>query len=224
DSQLSEAFVNVAEQIADRPEVAFEEYHARGLLSGWLAEHGFEIDDVDGLPTAFSARFGAGSPNVAILLEYDALPGVGHGCGHHLIGAGGALAAILASRRHAGTGSIIVLGCPAEESGAGKAYLIEAGAFDEVDAAMMFHPASTTVLARSAVAARTVSVEFFGRASHTARAPEHGRNALSSAIFLFNGIDALRARLGRWATISGFIAEGGVAVNIVPEYSRVELL
>lgn len=221
---LFEQFVRVAESIADTPELAFEEHHAKSVLTSWLASHGFELQDVDSVDTAFVASIGEGEPSIALLLEYDALPNIGHGCGHHLIGAGCALAGILAAKQHAGAGKIVLVGCPAEESGAGKAHLLEAGVFDGLDAAMMFHPASTTVLARSAVAAITITVEFFGRASHTARAPEHGRNALSSAIFLFNAIDALRVRLGRWATVSGIIAEGGTAVNVVPEYVSVELL
>src|SRR5690625_4026727 len=220
---LWEEFLAASEHIADHPEIAFEEHEARRTLSTWLQARGFEVEDVAGLETEFVARYGRGIPNIAILLEYDALPGLGHACGHQLIGAGGALAALLAAQRHPG-GTITVIGCPAEEAGAGKAALIEAGVFDDVTTAMMFHPASVTVLARSSVAALPVAIEFHGRASHTARAPEHGRNALSSAILLFNGIDALRQRLGRWASVSGIITDGGVAVNVVPEYARVELL
>lgn len=221
---LWDEYTAVAQEIADHPELAFEETLAHRALTTWLTHHGFTVAPVVGMPTAFTATFGSGEPAVGILLEYDALPEIGHGCGHHLIAAGGALAAILASRAGLARGRIEVIGCPAEERGAGKALLCDRGVFDDLDAAMMFHPASVTVLARSAVAAVNVAVEFHGRASHTARAPEHGRNALSSMIHLFTGLDALRARLGRWDTVGGIITDGGAAVNIVPSYTRAELM
>lgn len=225
DQGLVAEFGHVAEAIATRPELAFDEYYACETLSAWVGEHGFNVTSVEGYETAFVATKGSGGPNIGVLLEYDALPEVGHGCGHHLIGAGGALAGILAAEAiPEGAGTVTIVGCPAEESGAGKAHLVAAGVFDDLTTAMMFHPASTTALARASVAATNVTVTFHGVASHTARAPEHGRNALSALLFTFNGVDALRQRLGRWASISGIITDGGTAVNVVPSYTRASFL
>lgn len=223
---LTERFTAVAEEIADHPQVAFEETVAQAALSTWLQDEGFAVEAVPALPTAFVARAGRGRPTVAMLLEYDALPGVGHGCGHHLIGAGGALAAILAARTlrdGAQAGSAVAVGCPAEESGGGKALLERAGVFDDIDATMMFHPASRTLLARSALAATSVTVDFHGAAAHASKTPEHGRNALSAMVSFFTAVDALRPRLGTWARVNGIITHGGTSTGVVPDHTRAEL-
>lgn len=225
--RLRARFDTVTRMIGDHPETAFAEVVAHRTLTCWLAEHDFAIDTVPDLPTAFVARAGAGSPTLAVLLEYDALPEIGHACGHQLIGAGGALAAILSARelrRTGGRGTVLAIGCPAEESGAGKALLVEAGCFEGVDAAVMFHPASRTVLARSSLAGVAVGVEFHGRAAHAAKAPEEGRNALTALLLLMNAIDADRPRLGTWGRINGIITDGGRATNVIPDYARAEFM
>ncbi|XVQ06364.1 M20 family metallopeptidase [Spirillospora sp. CA-255316] len=221
----TERYEQVAGEIFAHPETAFEEVRAARTLSSWLADEGFAVEPgAGGLPTAFTARFGRGEPTVAVLLEYDALPGIGHGCGHHLIGAGGALAAVLAARRVTGEGSILAVGCPAEESGAGKALLVEAGVFDGVAAAMMFHPAARTVLARSALAAVPLNVRFHGRAAHAVKTPDLGRNALTAMIQFFVAVDGLRPRLGTWGRVNGIIRDGGTAANVIPDFTSAEFM
>ncbi len=229
-SEMAARFRATSAEIHANPETAFEEHRAASLLTRWLADEGFSVElGVGGLSTAFVATSGArsrafgGGPTIAILAEYDALPGIGHGCGHNLIGAGAVLAAAHLRRLapdHSGT--LAVIGTPGEEGGGGKIKLLNAGVFDGVDAALMFHPADRTLAVRRALAAAHVRVEFRGVAAHAAKNPAEGRNALAAMIQLFVGIDALRQHIPDKARIHGVIRHGGVAPNVVPDYTSGE--
>jgi amidohydrolase len=210
----------VARAIHAHPELCYEERFAADLLAGELEHAGHAVErGAGGVATAFRARFGApGGPRVAILAEYDALPAIGHACGHNLIAAG-ALGAALALGRVAGAlpGEVVVLGTPAEEGGGGKIRLIEAGLFDGFDAAMMFHPLDRTVLWQGALAMTRVDVVFHGAPAHAAAAPWDGSSALRAVIHTFNLVDSARVHLRDGARVHGIITDGGQAVNIIPE-------
>ncbi len=213
-------------EIHSDPELSLEERRAAQRLRSWLESEGFVIESpVAGLDTAFVAHHGSGYPNVAYLLEYDALPELGHACGHNLIAAGGALAAIALCRAfpdHSGT--VTVIGTPGEEAGGGKVIELDHGVFNDVDVAMMFHPADRTLLWRHALAAGELNVEFHGKAAHAAKNPEEGRNALAAMLLFFNATDALRQHIGDKARIHGIITNGGTAPNVVPDFTAAEML
>jgi len=204
-----------------------EEHKAAGWLTDYLRSQGFKVEvGVGDLPTAFVAERSRGSgPTVVFLSEYDALRGLGHGCGHNLIatasvGAGIALAEQLESL----PGRVQVIGTPAEEGGGGKVRLIRAGIFQEVDAAMMFHPDTRTQVLHWALAVTHMHWEFVGRAAHAAGDPEKGINALDAFVMAYNGIAMLRQQLKEGARLHGFIKEGGTAPNIIPERTSGEFL
>ncbi|MBV9357902.1 MAG: M20/M25/M40 family metallo-hydrolase, partial [Chloroflexi bacterium] len=197
--------VEIADWIHAHPELGHQEREASTRLAALLRDEGVPVElGVAGMETAFKAelpgRKGAdgGRPRIAILAEYDALPGLGHGCGHNLIGTA-AVGAALALREVLPEldGSVWLLGTPAEESAApnagGKVHMVNAGVFEEVDAAIMFHPASETIMsADRSLAARGFEFEFFGRAAHAAGAPEEGLNALDAVVLFYNAISLLR--------------------------------
>jgi len=225
--------VEVGETIRLNPELQFEEFMASQLLADQLREAGFEVEKpYKGLETAFCAtrKGSAGDgPTVAILAEYDALRGIGHGCGHNLIGASGLAAAIgLGAVIDEIGGTVKILGTPAEEGGGGKILLLEQGAFDDVDAALMIHHGGNragapmnypdgTYLATSGYA-----FEFFGKPAHAAADPENGVNALNAVIETFNGVNALRQHTTMDTRIHGIVTHGGEAVNVVPKYARCQ--
>ncbi|MBP2324979.1 amidohydrolase [Kibdelosporangium banguiense] len=208
-----------------RPETRFEEHHAAARLTAELTGAGFEVDKgVAGLPTAFVAthRGVTDGPTIAVLLEYDALPGVGHGCGHNLIAAGGLVAAIAVARTgHPGT--LAVIGTPGEEGGGGKILMLDQGVFDGVDAAVMFHPADRSLRARHSLASAHLRVTFHGKAAHAAKAPWEGRSAAAGTQVFFAAIDAMRQFIQPAARIHGIVAHGGDAPNVVPERAEVDL-
>jgi amidohydrolase len=221
-------FERVSRTIHADPELPFAEHRASALLSSWLGEHGFTLTrPAGGLETSFVARH-AGSrpgPTIAILMEYDALRGLGHGCGHNLIGAGGALAAILAadlSPDHPGT--LLAIGTPAEEGGGGKIKLLDAGVFDEVDAALMFHPADRNLVARHGLAAEHLGVSFHGVAAHAAKNPQDGRSAAAAVQLFFVALDMLRQFIPTTARVHGIITNGGDAPNVVPALTEATFL
>jgi amidohydrolase len=160
------------------------------------------------------------------MAEYDALPGLGHGCGHNLIAAGCLTAGIAMRRVLAAApeqqGTVLVIGTPGEEGAGGKAIELEHGVFDDVDAAMMFHPADRTILTRRMLACLHVTVRFHGVASHAAKNPELGRNALGAMIAFFVGVDGLRQHIGTTARIHGVITNGGAAANVVPDLTEAD--
>lgn len=217
----------VARQIHDRPELGYEEHFASGLLVEALRRHGMEVEaPVGGVATAFRAvtHGGAGEgPTIAVLAEYDALAGIGHGCAHNLIAASGLAAAIaLAPLMKQLPGTFEVIGTPAEEGGGGKIRLIDAGIFAGVDAAVMVHHAGDRSGAPreypggTCLAITSLDFAFHGQPAHSAGDPWKGANALNGVIQLFNGIDALRQHIKPEARIHGIISHGGDAVNVVP--------
>jgi amidohydrolase len=219
--RLSDKLWEISTAIFDEPEIAFKEFKACKLLSDSLADSGFTtVLGIGSLETAFRASFGVDRrPVIAILAEYDALPGLGHACGHNLIasaaiGAGVALAAIKPTL----PGQIQVIGTPAEEGGGGKIILAQAGVFKSVDAVLMFHPASKNLVLRASLASSKLKLEFHGKSSHAAAAPEEGINALDAVILTFNNINVLRSTIGPKDRIAGIITQGGKAANIIPDY------
>jgi len=222
ESQLRE----VSQDLFDHPEVKFEEVHAVGRLSETLREAGFDVEvGVAGLDTAICAVHPeiSDGPTVAILGEYDALPEIGHACGHNLIAAGGLGAALAVGAVKSNLpGTIVFFGTPAEEGGGGKVAMIDAGLFDGVDAAMMFHPASYTLVGRGSLAITEVKIAFRGKPAHASAYPEEGINALDAVIQTFNGLNALRQHIKDAARIHGIITDGGLKPNIVPEHAAAE--
>ncbi|MEK6619836.1 MAG: amidohydrolase [Chloroflexota bacterium] len=218
----------IALAIHARPELAFEERAASTMLRDALAAEGMRAPSgAGGLETAFVVEAGTGSPTVAILAEYDALPGVGHACGHNLI-ATGALGAFLATRDvlvEAGLpGRVRLVGCPAEERGNGKAHLVRAGVFAEVDAALMFHPGDRDEGDALMLAMVTLDVELIGRAAHAAAEPHAGVNALDALLLGWTALSALRQLVRSDSRIHGIITDGGQAANIIPERTAARLM
>ncbi|RPF30599.1 amidohydrolase [Streptomyces sp. TLI_185] len=205
------------------PEYGFEEHRAVRLLSGELERAGFTVQrDLAGLPTAFAARAGTvRRPAVALLLEYDALPGLGHACGHNLIAAAG-LGAALTARAVLGdgAGAVWAVGTPAEEGGGGKVTETEAGVFNDVDAALMFHPGVHNWQWAPLTAQTQYRIGFHGRAAHPTGNPTEGIDALAALIQLFNALAAVGPRLPQGSHVQGIVTDGGLATNIVPEYAE----
>jgi amidohydrolase len=220
--------IRVSDTIHATPELGFEEHQAAALLTSRLEEAGFSVlRGVAGMETAFIASMQGQQPGptVAFLAEYDALAGLGHACGHNIIAAA-ALGAGLAMETVLGelSGTIQVIGTPAEEGGGGKAIMVDAGVFDDVAAAMMIHPSGRNLLGRKALTAYGVTVEFFGKSAHAAAMPDEGINALDAILLTFAGINALRQHLRDDARIHGIISHGGDAPNIIPDYTQAELI
>lgn len=218
--------IDLSLRIHKNPEISLEETRA----SEWLAEHlerkGFKVERaLCQLPTAFKASYGQGKPRIAFLAEYDALPKLGHACGHNIIAAS-ALGAGLALRVAVDQlgGSVLVIGTPGEEYYGCKATMLERGAFSEVDVAMMIHPGTRDVAAPVALACSSLEVEFFGKAAHAAGRADEGINALEALILAFNNINSLRQHIRGTSRIHGIITNGGEAPNIVPAYSRAVFL
>ena len=222
---LAPVLRDVARKIHAHPELRFEEHKAAGWLTEAAAAGGAEVEKpFRGLDTAFRARVtnGAG-PHIAILAEYDALPEIGHACGHNLI-ASGALGAFLALAAHKTrfSGTLDLVGTPAEEGGGGKIRLIERGAFEGVDAAMMFHPFDRDLLMHPTLACVWLVLEFHGKPSHAALAPYEGQSALTACMDTFRLIDGQRVHMKDGVRVHGFIKNGGQAVNIIPELATCE--
>ena len=228
----------VNQAIHARPELNFEEHHAHDVLSAAAARAGLTVErGAYGLPTAFAATTGTavggrgvggrGGPSVVICAEYDALPEIGHACGHNLIATAALGAGIGAAAGLSGvelSGHVVVLGTPAEEGGGGKVLLIERGAFAGVDAALMAHPAPSDVLRPSVSALQQLSVTFGGRNAHAAGAPWEGRNALDAMVIAYSAIAALRQQLPPDALVHGVITHGGEKPNIIPDRTTAEFV
>jgi amidohydrolase len=220
----AESLLHASHRIHEKPELLFEERFAADLLCGVLEDAGFKVErSAYGLETAFAARAGTEGPTVAVLCEYDALPGIGHGCGHNIIATAG-LGAGLAAAALADEvgGRLVVLGTPAEEGGGGKIYMGEAGAFDGVDAALMVHPADQDLLEMNVIAIATWEVEYFGEAAHAAAFPHLGRNALDAAVLGYNAVAALRQHIRPNERIHGVFTKAGDKPNIVPDHTVAE--
>ena len=209
----------IAEELYRNPEVGLQEFRASAMLAELFEKNGFVVErGVAGLETAFRATFGTSGPGIAILAEMDALPVMGHACGHNIIAAAAAGAAL--ALRHVlppGVARIIVLGTPAEELGIGKVELINKGAFADVDFAMMVHPSSKRQVIKMYLGLARIRFAFTGVPAHAAAYPDEGINALDAVIQTFNSINALRQQLRPDVRVHGIITEGGVAPNIIPD-------
>jgi amidohydrolase len=221
---LADVLVETSHDIHEHPELCFEEHHAHDLLTSRLEREGIDVTrSAFDLDTAFDTTVGSEGPAVAVCLEYDALPGVGHACGHNVIAAAGLGAALAAAALadEAG-GRVRILGTPAEEGGAGKVYMIDRGALDGVDVAMMVHPADHDLLSMETLAAVTMEVEFKGEAAHAAAFPHLGRNALDAAVLGYTAVGALRQHIESTDRVHGVFRAGGDKPNIVPEHVTME--
>lgn len=217
----------LALSIHDHPELAFAERFAVAAIGDYLAAQGLPVTrGAGGIETAFVSETRAGpGATVAICSEYDALPGIGHGCGHNLIAVSGVgaylgVAAVATDLK----GTVRLIGTPAEEGGAGKVKLHAAGVFDGVDAAMMFHPADADVLDPLMVSLRVLDVEFRGRAAHAAASPYAGVNALDALMLGWSAMSALRQLVRSDSRIHGIITDGGQATNIIPERAAARIV
>jgi amidohydrolase len=218
--------IQLSLNIHDNPELGFEEEKASAWLTSYLEDSGFHVErGIAGLATAFRATYGQGSPRIALLAEYDALPKIGHGCGHNIIAAS-AVGAGVASKSIVDQlgGSVVVLGTPAEEVFGGKIDMVKAGIFKEIDVAMIVHPDVRNMPTEEALACSSLEVEFFGRPAHAAAQPHRGISALDAMILAFTSINSLRQHIRGDARIHGIITDGGEAPNIVPAHSAAVFL
>lgn len=224
--QYASRFKEISSYIGANPELGNEEYLASARLKEELTYHGFEVEaPILGLDTAFIGTYTAAKPGptIALLCEYDALPEIGHACGHHLIcmmslGAAVGLKAILDEVG----GTIKVFGTPAEETRGAKVPMAEAGMFDDCDIAIMAHPYYAYERSGSSLAIDAVQFEFHGKSSHAAASPHEGINALDAVIQTFNGINAFRQQVKSTVRIHGVINHGGQAANIIPDYASAQ--
>lgn len=219
--EIHKELCEISDFIYQNPELGNEEYKAVEKLTSFLQEHNFEIEtEFLGIKTAFRATYDSNKegPTIGYLCEYDALPEIGHGCGHNMIGSMSAGAGIILSKvlNEIG-GKIIVYGTPAEETNGAKVIFAEQGVFDELDVAMMVHPSDKTIESGTSMALYPLQFTYTGKTAHAASCPQDGINALNSVIQLFNGIDALRQHVTPDVRIHGIITNGGVAANIVPD-------
>lgn len=219
----------LSQQIWSHPETADKEFFAHDVLTKFLHDHGFPcVDKKYLLETAFRAKFGkhdAQGPHVAVLCEYDALPEIGHACGHNLIAEVGiatglALKAVLSNCDTLGT--LTVLGTPAEEEDGGKVRLLKAGAFDDVDVAMMAHPSKYELLKPNYIAMKEFSIKYTGREAHAAEWPWQGINALDAAVLCYQSISCLRQQMVPGWMVHGVISNGGQVPNIIPGKTQVD--
>jgi amidohydrolase len=217
--------VQIGRFLHTNPEVAMAEFQAVERIAAYLADLGFAVTrPYAGLKTAFRAVLrGAGpGPTIGVCAEYDALPGLGHGCGHNLI----TVAALAAAAGVAGVprnwrGTFEILGTPAEEGNCGKGQMVAAGAFGHLDCCYMTHPSNQGVIARGSLANRRATITFRGVAAHAAGAPEQGVNALDAAVLFFNAVNALRQQTREDARLHGILTAGGEATNVIPERAEV---
>ena len=234
-------YADIALQIWDLAEMGYLEEKSSALLQLTLTDEGFSIKKgVAGIPTAFVAEYGSGYPVIAILGEYDALPGLsqqaipekktankaaGHACGHHLFGTASAAAAISAKdwlKANSGQGTIRFYGCPAEEGGSGKVYMVREGLFDDVDVALHWHPSSQNAAsAGAALANKSAKFRFYGVSAHAAGAPERGRSALDGVEGMNMMVNMMREHVPQDARIHYVITDGGKAPNVVPNFAEV---
>jgi amidohydrolase len=215
----AEELVALSRDLHAHPEEAFAEHRSVEQAAELLRRHGHDVEvGVGGLDTALRAGLGGDGPHVAVLAEYDALPGIGHGCGHNIIcsaGVGGFLAAATAVT--AVGGRVSLFGTPAEEGGGGKEHLARAGLFDDVDAVVMLHPFSHDIATHPFLGRRQVEVVFHGVAAHAAAQPFMGRNALDAVVATYQGVAALRQHIPSTDRVHGIITDGGKRPNVVPD-------
>jgi amidohydrolase len=245
-------FIETSHRIHETPELMFKEFKSAKMLEALLAKHGMTVESgIAGMPTAFkawattgapgtcgapssrtcgtpgtSSTSAAPSPTIAILGEYDALPGVGHACGHNIIGTSAAAAGIALVKALGDVpATIAVFGCPAEEGGGGKIIMVREGWFKGVDAAMMTHPLpGESMIGGPNLATTSFVVKYYGKAAHAAASPHDGINALDAIMIAFTAISYLRQQVTEDVRMHGFVAQGGEASNIIPEYAEARYL
>ncbi|MGL5023030.1 M20 family metallopeptidase [Cetobacterium sp.] len=221
-------FIDLSQKIHQNPEIGNEEYFAADLLTKFLEEKGFDIErNIAGHETGFIARKQSKNgeyPKIAFLAEYDALPNLGHACGHNIIGAISVAGAVgLGELLDNISGEVIVYGCPSEEggeNGSSKGSFVRENLFEGVDVAMIIHPGSEHSITKKSLAVNPLDFEFFGQSSHAAGSPENGKNALDALLHFFNGIATLRQHVKSDVKIHGIITHGGDAPNIIPDYTK----
>jgi amidohydrolase len=220
----ADLLIDASHAIHEHPELGYAEEFAHDLLTGLLADEGLApLRGAYGVPTAFCARGGSAGPTIAVMCEYDALPGIGHACGHNIIATAG-LGAGLAAAALADEvgGSVLILGTPAEEGGGGKVRLADAGALEGVDAAMMVHPAGLDLRRMHAIAVQQLWVEYHGEPAHAAAFPHRGRNALDAAVLGYMNVAALRQHIRPEERIHGIFTSAGDKPNIVPSFASAQ--
>lgn len=221
-------FIDLSQKIHQNPEIGNEEYFAADLLTKFLEKKGFDIErNIAGHETGFIARKQSKNgeyPKIAFLAEYDALPNLGHACGHNIIGAISVAGAVgLGELLDNISGEVIVYGCPSEEggeNGSSKGSFVRENLFEGVDVAMIIHPGSEHSITKKSLAVNPLDFEFFGQSSHAAGSPENGKNALDALLHFFNGIATLRQHVKSDVKIHGIITHGGDAPNIIPDYTK----
>ena len=216
---ISDELIALSHAIHDNPELGYEEYFAHEQLTQVLTDKGLEVEKgAYEIETAFEATAGSSGPVVALLCEYDALPGIGHACGHNIIAAAGIGAGLAASTfTDSFNGRLRILGTPAEEGGGGKVRMLNNGAFDSVEAVLMIHPADADLPNISSLAVQQLRATYSGKAAHAAAAPEKGINALDGAVLGYMGVAALRQHIAPDERLHGIFTNGGQKANIVPE-------
>lgn len=219
--EIKDELIDLSKYIYDNPELGYEEFKSSKAHVDILKKYNFNVEESYlGMKTAFRAEYKGGKegPTIAYLAEYDALPDIGHGCGHNLLGTVSTGAGIVLSKLIGEIGGkVLVIGTPAEETSGAKVVMVEKGAFDGVDVAMMVHPDAEYYQSGTSLALEAIQFTFKGKSSHAASAPEEGINALDGVIQTFNAINALREHILPTARIHGVIIEGGKAANIVPD-------
>ncbi len=222
---IKDELILLSKNIHEKPELSFNEYSAVENITSMLEKYGFSINrNIAGLDTAFRGEYrGKGEgPTLAFIAEYDALPEIGHGCGHNLIATMAVGAAIgLSKIADKIDGNIVVLGTPGEEGGGGKVIMVDKGVFDDIDYALMMHPSTSNLICRGGLATRGVKIKYHGKATHSS-SPETGINALQGVIQTFNLIDNFRAIFPLKTNINGIITYGGSASNVIPDYAACE--
>ncbi len=224
EDEVKNDIVQLSDTLYHNPELADEEFKSKEAHIALLKKHRFQISDIPvaGLETAFVSVYDTGKPGLSIgyLAEYDALPEIGHGCGHNMIGAASSGAAILLSKiLDQYGGKVYLFGTPAEETYGGKIPMVDHGVFDCLDVALMSHPAKLNKVSGSTLAYHPIEVEFHGKSAHAASDPEKGINALSAMNLVFAGINALRETVPDNVRIHGIIKDGGSAVNVIPDHA-----
>ena len=217
----------ISEKIWSSPELCYKEYKAHDLLTDFLEKKGFSVErSYTGIETAFRATFGSGKPNVCVICEYDALPEIGHACGHNLIAEAGVAAGLglkaALESSNAPKGRLTVMGTPAEEGGGGKIKLINNGAFEDIDIAMMVHPAPRSAIKPICTCISSLQVTYTGKAAHAAAFPWEGVNALDAAVMAYTSISVLRQQMKPTWRVHGVITNGGAKPNIIPEKASME--
>ncbi|MDW3863445.1 M20 family metallopeptidase [Staphylococcus saprophyticus] len=220
-------YLEMSHQIHQRPELGNEEIFASRTLTETLTQHGFEVEtNIAGHATGFIASYDSGQtgPTIGYLAEYDALPGLGHACGHNIIGTASTFAGIaLKQVIDKVGGKVIVLGCPAEEggeNGSAKATYVKEGIIDDLDIALMVHPGNETYRTINTLAVDVLDVKFFGKSAHASENADEAKNALDAMISYFNGVAQLRQHIKSSQRFHGVILDGGQAANIIPDFTH----